>query len=54
MRINLNKFAREITLEEAGEVEVNIAQVKEIMKLVFEKLARLEPLELFEILKRYE
>lgn len=52
--INLNKLAREITLGESGKVEVNIAQVKEIMKLVFEKLATIEPLELFKILKRYE
>ena len=54
MKLNLNNLAREITLEEAGEVEVSIAQVKEIMRLVFEKLAKLEPLELFRILKKYE
>lgn len=52
--INLNELAREITLKEAGETEVSIAQVKEIMKLVFEKLAELEPLELFQILKKYQ
>jgi len=54
MSLNLNEFAREITLKEAGKIEVSIAQVKEIMKLVFKKLAQLEPLELFQILKKYE
>ena len=54
MSLNLNKFAREITLKEAGEIEVTIAQVKEIMKLVFEKLATIKPLELFKILEKYE
>ena len=54
MSLNLNEFAKEITLKEAGEIEVSIGQVKEIMKLVFEKLASIEPLELFKILKKYE
>jgi len=54
MRINLNKLAKEITLEEAGKEEISIAQVKEVMRLVFEKLAKLEPLELFKILKKYQ
>ena len=52
--LNLNELAKEITLKESGEIEVSIAQVKEIMKLVFEKLATIEPLELFKILKKYE
>jgi len=52
--LNLNKLAKEITLKEAGEIEVSIAQVKEIMRLVFEKLAQIEPLELFKILKKYQ
>lgn len=54
MKMNLNKLAREITLKEAGKQEVSIAQVKEVMRLVFEKLAKLEPLELFKLLKRYK
>lgn len=52
--MNLNELARRITLEEKGKKEVSIAQVKEIMKLVFEYLTTIEPLELFKILKRYE
>ena len=54
MSLNLNELAREITLKESGKIEVSIAQVKEIMKLVFEKLTTIEPLELFKILKKYE
>ena len=53
-RINLNKVAREITLQETGKEEVSIAQVKEIMKLMLVWLASLEPLSIFKLLKRYE
>lgn len=52
--MNLNDFARDITLKEAGKKQVNIAQVKEIMKIIFTELALLHPLELFKLLKRYE
>ena len=31
-RRNMNDFARELTLDEAGKVQVNIAQVKEILR----------------------
>ena len=53
-KMNLNELAKEITLAEGGKTEVSIAQVKEIMRLLFERLAELEPLELFKILKRYQ
>ena len=52
--MNLNELARFITQEETGETEVNIAQVKEIMGILFRHLATIEPLELFKILKKYE
>ena len=52
--INLNELAKEITLEEGGKTSLPISQVKEVMKLVFEKLATIEPLELFKILKKYQ
>jgi len=54
MGLNLNELAREITLEEGGKQQISIAQVKEVMRLVFEKLATIEPLELFKILEKYK
>ena len=52
--MNLNDLARYITLKEKGKKQVSIAQVKEIMKILFTELAELEPLELFKILKKYD
>ena len=52
--MNLNNLAKEITLMETGKKEVNIAQVKEVMRLLFIVLAEIEPLELFKLLKKYE
>ena len=36
---NLNKMAKEITLKEGKEVNLSVAQVKEVMHLVFDQLA---------------
>lgn len=52
--MNLNEFARRITLKESGKKEISIAQVKEVMKLIFEEICCWEPLELFKVLKKYE
>jgi len=54
MKTNLNELARKITLEEAGKTEISIAQVKEVMKILLEYLAGIEPLELFKILEKYK
>ncbi len=51
--MNLNDLAKEIALEEGGKVNLSIAQVKEVMKIIFSKLADLSPNELEEVLKRY-
>jgi len=52
--MNLNEFARFIAIEETGKSEVDIAQIKEIMRIIFIRLARLKPLELFKILEKYK
>lgn len=52
--MNLNELAREIAFEERGEVEVNIAQIKEILKIILSILSELEPLELFKVLDKYK
>jgi len=51
--MNLNKLAREITLKEKGK-EISIAQVKEVMKILFTILAHVRPVEVFKILEKYE
>ncbi len=56
-RFNLNDMAREITLAEGGKVSLPIGQVKEVMRLTFERLAEVWQKEgligLGEILGRY-
>jgi hypothetical protein len=51
--INMNDFAREIAEEEGGLEEVNIAQIKEIIKLTLEKVSRLGTARALELLERY-
>lgn len=51
-KMNLNEFAVKIAKKEKGK-EVSIAQIKEIMKLVFTELNKLKPIEIFKILDRY-
>lgn len=51
--MNLNHLAIEITLKEKGKKQVNIAQVKEIMKIIFTYLSRLSLYQLASILKKY-
>lgn len=38
MKINMNDFAQIIAQEENGKKEVNIAQIKEIMKIIAKEL----------------
>ena len=51
--MDLNKFAKKITLKEGLKKSVSIAQVKEIMKLVLTELAKQKPLVVERLLKRY-
>lgn len=39
-RINMNEVAREITLQEGGKISISIAQVKEVCKLLLQRLAK--------------
>ena len=54
MAIDMNDFATDITKKEAGKVEISIAQVKEVLKLTFEKLATMTQEEVMDIVKRYK
>jgi len=52
-KINLNKLAKVITLRESGE-QISIAQVKEVMKLLFEELSQeYSPSQILEVMERY-
>ena len=51
--MNLNDLAREITLKEGKKISLPIGQVKEVIRLVFVKLARYDPAVVEMILRRY-
>mgnify|MGYP001561965732 CR=1 FL=1 len=51
--MNLNDFAREITLKEGKKISLPIGQVKEVIKLTFTKLARYDTAVVETLLKRY-
>jgi len=54
MSINMNKFARDITLKEGGKISLSIAQVKEVLRLTMIKLAKLKEKDLLAVIKRYK
>jgi hypothetical protein len=52
-KVDLNEFAKEITLLEGKKESVNMGQVKEILSITLKKLAALEPPQVDELLSRY-
>jgi len=52
--MNLNEWAREITLKEKGKKEVSIAQVKEILRIILIDLAGMPENVRERVIKRYE
>jgi hypothetical protein len=50
---NLNDMAKSIAAKETGNREVDITQIKEIMKLTFEELGMLDNDEIISIINRY-
>lgn len=53
-RINMNKFAKEVTLQEGKKISLSIAQVKEVLKIAFSLLAKHKASEIDELIERYE
>jgi hypothetical protein len=53
MTTNLNEFARRVAYSEGLKVELPIGQIKEVMRIVFQELAALTPVQVDEILKRF-
>ena len=51
--MNMNTFAKEITLREGKKKSLSIAQVKEVIKLTLQKLAKMHPKEVDMTLDRY-
>jgi hypothetical protein len=51
--MNLNTFAQAITAEEGGAVSLPIGQVKEVMRLVLERLASMPDDDAMKIVRRY-
>ncbi len=51
--MNLNDLARRIALKEGGKVNLSIAQVKEVLRLALEELAKREEAEVIRTLRRY-
>lgn len=53
MRINLNAFAKTLSTREGLKEAVNIAQIKEVLRLTLEELACLKPSEALEMIERH-
>ena len=51
--MNLNKLAQDVTKAEGLKKQVNIAQVKEIMKILFTKLNKMTLQEIQSIINNY-
>ena len=51
--MNLNDFARAVAKREGLKQELSIAQIKEVMRIVFTLLASMRPAQVAGILKRY-
>lgn len=52
-RINMNKFAINVALKEKGKVEINIAEIKQILKITMEKLGDFSETQILELISRY-
>jgi hypothetical protein len=52
--MDLNKFAKEVTEEEGLKKSTNIAQVKEILRIVLTKLSKINLSELVNLFKKYQ
>ena len=53
-KINMNAIANRVAVGEGGKVEVNIAQIKEVLKVFLEELAKYEDDEILELVKRHK
>jgi len=52
--MNLNDMAVWVANNEAGKKEISIAQIKEVMKLVFEYLSGEDVIDVLKTIRKYE
>jgi len=53
MFINLNDWARKITLKEGKVKQISIAQVKEVMKIILQDMANMPFAHIADLVKKY-
>ena len=53
-KINLNKLAQEVAKEEGGKVNLNIAEIKEVIGLTLKHLSRHTDELILEAIERYK
>jgi hypothetical protein len=51
--MNLNDFAKEVCIKEGKKKSVNIGQVKEVIKLTLQMLAKYDDTEVIKVVNRY-
>ena len=51
--VNMNDFAKEVAKREKGKKEVSIAQIKEILKVTLQMLAKMDGDKIYTLLRRY-
>ncbi len=54
LKIDMNAMANRVAVGEGGRVEVNIAQIKEVLKVFLEELSKYEDEEILEVVKRHK
>lgn len=52
--MNLNNFAREITLQEGMKKSLSIAQVKEVLRLILSEFSKMDEAEVIKVINRYK
>jgi hypothetical protein len=54
LKIDMDAMVNRVALEERGRTEVNIAQIREVIRVFLEELARYSDEEILEVVKRYK
>lgn len=54
MKINLNKMAKDISVVEGKKVEVNIAQIKEVLSIALNELSKYEDEDILALVHRMQ
>ena len=49
--MNMNQFAKIVTMKEGGKKQVNIAKIKEIIKIIKESLLKTQGIDFYKIIR---